>query len=223
MGRRDNAQQPCLSRNRNRIESPADGQRLLGKRKRLRPPVQVRQRGLSAEALGEHHPVVDRLEVSSCLDEQFLGLFGLPQLDAGHRDEIPDPAQSMGRGPEVEQRAAQGDCLRESTVAHHRFEVGESRLTLIGGPSRVRQKEFHRFACALSDVLERRQRGTGAAGLDQVDGRRRDAALADLRETQTGFLPGLFDGARLDRHSGEPSPGGLWDLRIACAGHGHHL
>jgi hypothetical protein len=96
MSRGDDPEQARLGGQRYRLEASADRKRLLSQLEGIRPLVEVGERSLGAHALRQHHPVIDRLEVSVSLRKEALRSLRLAHLDVGHGDEVPDAAQSMG-------------------------------------------------------------------------------------------------------------------------------
>ena len=77
MGARQNAKQAGFRRRRDRIQAAADRERLFREGDGVFRLSHVREGGLGADAFGEHHAVVDRLEMSPRLGEQRRGLLRL--------------------------------------------------------------------------------------------------------------------------------------------------
>jgi hypothetical protein len=149
------AEQPSFRGSWHGFEAPANLERLFSQGKGVGPLGQVGERRFRAQALSQHDAVVGCLEVCAGLGKQALSLIRLGQLQMCHRDEIADPPQPVGRGPEVKQRPAQHDGLAVATVGDHGFEVGERHLGFIDGAPGIGEEELDRFAGAMRDVLER--------------------------------------------------------------------
>ena len=89
-------------------------------------------------------------------------------------------------------------------------------MGLVGRAARIREEVLDGLAGAPRDVLERRQRRTRAAGLDQVDRGCGDVTLAELSEAQTGFHSSLLDGPQLEVYARQsPAPGWMSFGRLA--------
>ena len=185
VGRREDAQDPGLGRSGNRLEAPAHGKRLLGQRDRVLRLRHVRQGGLSADALGEHHPVVDGLEVGAGVGQKLGGPLRLRRAEVGLTEEVANPAQPERGRAALEQGESQRHRLLVPAVRDEGLESDQAGLRLVGGAGRFGKEELDGLAGPARDVLEGRQRRPGAAGFDQVDRRRRDVALAELGEAET--------------------------------------
>ena len=102
-------------------------------------------------------------------------------------------AEAVRRRAELEQLLAVRDRVLMPALGDHCLELDQPGPGLVGAAALIRKEELDRLAEAARDVLEGRKGGTGATGLDQIDGGGGDTALANLREAESGLHAGLFD------------------------------
>ena len=184
VGAGEDAQQPSLGRRGHRFQAAADAQRQLGQRDRVFGLRHVRERGLGADALGQHHAIVHGLEVGTGLGEQGGRVVRLGRTQVGLAQQEADPAEARRGERAVEQGEAERDGFVVAAVGDHGLERDQLSLRLVRSGRGLGEEELDRLARAAGDVFERGQRRPGASGLDQVDRRCGDMPLAQLGQAQ---------------------------------------
>jgi hypothetical protein len=147
----------------------------------------ARKRGLRADAFGEHHSVVDSLEMDARVSQKGRCTFWLRGADVRLREEVTDPPETERRRSTLQQRGAERDRIVVPPIGDEDLQLEQARLRVVGRARRFGEEELDRLAGPARDVLEGGERRARASSLDQVDRRRSHVSLAELREAETGL------------------------------------
>ncbi len=153
----------------------------------------MRELGLGTQALGHHHGVADRLEVSVRLSQQLSRLLGLAQMEIRLCQVVADRSQPVSGRSQALKLVAQLDGLGIPSLREHRLELDDAVLRFVARVAGVGEEELDRLAGPPCDVLERGQGRTGPAGFDQEDRGGGHMTFPHLRQAQASLLAGLLD------------------------------